>query len=196
VDPHAPITVAITRFEDLLGLGLDAALAADPSVSVVARDIEPARIDVVLQAHHPRVLVLDVSGLAHLSRVREIRLAHPDTHLVLLGHGFSQADSAQLLAFGASAYLAKSAQTRDLLNAIHLASRGMQLQLMPAGGGDRDSLLTSREGDVLLLLREDRSNAEIGQALHISTETVRTHARSIYRKLGVSSRRTLRALSA
>ncbi len=198
MDARTPITVAITRFEDLLALGLDAALAADPSVLVVARDVEPARIDVVLQALQPRVLVVDVGGLRDLSQVRGIRLAHPDTHLVLLGHGFSQADSAQLLAFGASAYLAKSAQTRDLLNAIHLASRGMQLQLMPVAdpGGDRSSLLTSREADVLLLLRQDRSNDEIAHALHISTETVRSHARNIYRKLGVSSRRTLLALSA
>ncbi|MEA2124152.1 MAG: hypothetical protein QOI80_934 [Solirubrobacteraceae bacterium] len=197
VDPRSPITVAIARFEDLLALGLDAALAADPSVSVVARDVEPERVDVVLRALHPRVLVLDVGTLPQLARVREISLAHPQTHLVLLGHGFSRADSAQLLAFGASAYLAKDAQTRDLLNAIHLASRGMQLQLMPlAENGDRDSLLTSREGDVLLLLRQDRSNAEIALALHISVETVRSHASSIYRKLGVSSRRTLLALSA
>ena len=44
------------------------------------------------------------------------------------------------------------------------------------------------------LLRGGRSNAEIASDLHVSIETVRTHARRIYRKLGVRTRRELRAL--
>ena len=196
MDPLSPITVGLSRFEDLVALGLHSALAADPSVSIVAHDIAPARIEVMLRARRPRVLVLDVAGLRDLAQVREFSIAHPATRLVLLGQGLSNADSAQLLAFGASAYLSKSTQTRDLLNAIHLASRGMQLQLMPVGEtaeAHRDSLLTSREGDVLPLLRQDRSNAEIALELQISIETVRSHARNIYRKLGVTSRRALLA---
>lgn len=197
MDPLSPITVAIARFEDLIALGLEAALAADPSVSIVARDIMPAHIDAMVRVHHPRVLVLDVGALNYLGQVRELSLAHPGTHLVALGHGLSSADSSQLLAFGASAYLAKGTQTRDLLNAIHLASRGMQLQRMPVGdtaAAGQIALLTTREGDVLTMLREDRSNAQIALELHVSVETVRSHARSIYRKLGVSSRRALMAL--
>ena len=45
-------------------------------------------------------------------------------------------------------------------------------------------LLTPREAEVMELLQTGRSNAEIAQALHVSVETVRTHARRIYRKLG------------
>jgi hypothetical protein len=48
---------------------------------------------------------------------------------------------------------------------------------------------------VLTLLRQNRSNAQIALALGIGVETVRSHARSIYRKLGVSSRRTLLAVA-
>jgi DNA-binding NarL/FixJ family response regulator len=59
----------------------------------------------------------------------------------------------------------------------------------PAG----PELLTPREADVLELLQSGRSNAEIAQALHVGVETVRTHARRIYRKLGVKTRRDLRA---
>jgi hypothetical protein len=46
---------------------------------------------------------------------------------------------------------------------------------------------------VLPLLAQNRSNAQIALALHVGVETVRTHARNIYRKLGVSSRRELAA---
>ncbi len=196
----SPITVAIARFEDLLALGLLALLADDPNVSVVAHDIAPERIPVLLRAHHPHVLILDVGALRDLAQVRELSVQHPHTRLVLLGAGMSMAESAQLLAFGASACLAKDTQGRDVRNAIHLASRG--LQVMPRGAHDAggahvgDSRLTQREGDVLLLLRQGRSNAQIALALQIGVETVRTHARGIYRKLGVSSRRALIALPA
>jgi DNA-binding NarL/FixJ family response regulator len=198
--PRSPITVAIARFEDLLALGLRALLADDLSVSVVAQDIAYDRIGVVLRAHHPDVLILDVGALRDLAMVRELSTEHPHPRLVLLGDRVSSAESAQVLAFGASACLAKDTQARDVRHAIHLASRG--LQLMPRGAHDasgaqvRDALLTQREGEVLALLRQSRSNAQIALALQIGVETVRTHARSIYRKLGVTSRRALVALPA
>ena len=48
-----------------------------------------------------------------------------------------------------------------------------------------------READVLELLQDGYTNSEIADTLSIGIETVRTHARSIYRKLGVPSRRAL-----
>ena len=190
-----PITVAIARFEDLLALGLRALLEADPTVHIVAHDIANERLSSVLRALTPRVLILDVEALRDLAQVRELSLQHPGTRLVLLGAGQSTVEAAQLLAFGAGACLAKDTQARDVQNAIHLASRG--LQVMPRGIHDAGAahvagaILTRREGDVLLLLRQGRSNAEIALALQIGVETVRTHARNVYRKLGVASRRAL-----
>jgi DNA-binding NarL/FixJ family response regulator len=51
--------------------------------------------------------------------------------------------------------------------------------------------LTAREAEVLELLQDGHTNSEIAEALAIGIETVRTHARSIYRKLGVPSRQEL-----
>ena len=56
-------------------------------------------------------------------------------------------------------------------------------------------LLTPREADVLELLQEGATNAQIAHTLSIGIETVRTHARNIYRKLGISSRRELARLA-
>lgn len=195
--PSSPVTIAISRFDDLLALGLQAALESDPSISVIARDLSPAGLERVLRVDRPRVVILDVGTLRDYAQVREIRLGHPETCVVLLGRGLSNVESAQLLAFGASACLATDTQVRDLHHAIHLASRGLQLQALPLSLEARaaDPLLTGREGDVLGLLRQNRSNAQIALALGIGVETVRSHARSIYRKLGVSSRRTLLALA-
>ena len=197
MDSRSPITVAITRFEDLLALGLQAALASDPSMSIVAQDIAAERITVMLRAHRPQVLIVDLAALRDPAQVRELRDEHPATHLVLIGERLSGVESAQLLAFGASACLARDTQARDLRHAVHLGARGLQLQLMPIDARDtpvRESHLTAREGEVLLLLRRGQSNAQIALELQIGVETVRSHARNIYRKLGVSSRRTLLTL--
>jgi DNA-binding NarL/FixJ family response regulator len=199
MDSRQPITVAIARFDDLVALGLRALLAGQPTVTVIADDISRERLSVVLRTHRPQVLILDVGMLEHLVEVRELSERHRQTRLVLLGDRLTSIETAQLLAFGASACLSMDTQGRDVLNAIHLASRG--LQLTPLGPPDdhgvqiRDSLLTPREGDVLLLLRQGLSNAEIALALQIGVETVRSHARSVYRKLGVRSRRALITLA-
>lgn len=185
----------LAHFDDLLARGLRALIESDPSLQIVAEDIEQARIAVVLRAHHPNVALLDAGALAKLAEVRELSARHPDTMLVLLARDLSTVESVQLLAFGASACLNANTQSRDVLNAIHLASRGLQLiprASSPAGETiERGRLLTQREAEVLPLLQQGRSNPQIALALQVGVETVRTHARNIYRKLGVSSRREL-----
>jgi DNA-binding NarL/FixJ family response regulator len=87
---------------------------------------------------------------------------------------------------------------------IFLALAATLLAAGPAAASEQDDqqfglpapeLLTPREADVLELLQEGRTNAEIAHTLSIGIETVRTHARNIYRKLGIASRRDLASLS-
>jgi len=195
-----PISVVIARFEDLLARGLRGVIESDASLEIVGHDIELPRIGVILRARRPRVAILDVDALPHLAEVRELTQQYPDTRLVLLATQPTTAECSQALAFGASAYLGRTTQARDVLTAIHLASRGLQLIPRPApdpGGlpSPASQLLTQREAEVLPMLQQGRSNAQIALALRVGVETIRTHARNIYRKLGVSSRRELATLS-
>ncbi len=189
--PETPaITVAVGRFDDLLARGLRGLIEDDPSLELVAADVAPTQLARVLHTRQPHVAILDTGSLYSPVEVRELTIRHPATHVVLLAHEPSSVECAQLLAFGAAACLTKATQVRDVLNAIHLASRGLQLtprERHMSGSG----LLTPRETDVLAQLQRRRSNSQIAAELHISIETVRTHARHIYRKLGVSSRREL-----
>jgi DNA-binding NarL/FixJ family response regulator len=196
--PKTPITVVLARFDDLFARGLRELIASDPSLAIVAADVNHRRIGVVLRAHSPDVAILDVGALVKLAEVRELRRRHPATSFVLLADDPATAECAQLLAFGASACLGRDTQSRDVLNTIHLASRGLQVTPRaasnPRGGSIAGGyLLTQREAEVLPLLQQGRSNAQIALALQVGVETVRTHARNIYRKLGVSSRRELAA---
>ena len=187
-------TVALGQFDDLVARGLRGLIEDDPQLELVASDVLAAQLTMVLRARRPTVAILDTGSLRSPAEIRTLTLRHPDTHLLLLAERPSGVESAQLLAFGAAACLAKSTQSRDVLNAIHLASRGLQLTPRDGAGALPGSgLLTAREADVLARLQQRRSNAQIAAELHVSVETVRTHARHIYRKLGVSSRRELLA---
>jgi DNA-binding NarL/FixJ family response regulator len=195
--PHTPITVVLARFDDLFAGGLRELIEREESLALLVADVEHRRIPVVLRAHRPDVAILDVGALGKPAEVRDLSGAYPATRLVLLGNDPAPVECAQLLAFGASACLGRDTQARDVINAIHLASRG--LQVIPrvaagSGGGTpvaSGGLLTRREAEVLPLLQHGRSNAQIALELQVGVETVRTHARNIYRKLGVSSRRDL-----
>jgi DNA-binding NarL/FixJ family response regulator len=151
----------------------------------------------VLSSHHPDVAILNFGSLATPADLRDLHAAHPGTRLLVLANNPSAAECRQMIGFGATACLAKSTEARDVLHAIYLASRG--LHVLPGGDGDATlepagpAPLTEREADVLELLQRGRSNAEIAAALHVGVETVRTHARHIYRKLGVTTRRELRS---
>jgi DNA-binding NarL/FixJ family response regulator len=195
---HTPITVVLAHFDDLFAGGLRKLIESDPSLLVVAADVQHRRIGVVLRAHHPDVAILDIGALAKLAEVRELTISYPATRLLLLGHDPAPVECAQALAFGASACLGRDIQSRDVINAIHLASRG--LQVIPRAAGSEgtglltpSALLTRREVEVLPLLQRGDSNAQIALALGVGVETVRTHARNIYRKLGVRTRRELAA---
>jgi DNA-binding NarL/FixJ family response regulator len=195
--PRPPIGIVLARFDDLFAGGLRELIESDPSLTILASPVEHRRIPVVLRAHRPDVAVLDLGALERPSEVRDLTDCFPDTRLVLLYPQPSTVECAQLLAFGASACLGWATQSRDLLHAIHLAARGIQVMSHRASGSPRQipsgQLLTRREADVLPLLRAGRSNAEIGAELGVGVETVRTHAANIYRKLGVASRRELAA---
>jgi DNA-binding NarL/FixJ family response regulator len=133
--------------------------------------------------------------------VFQFHQSFPDTRLVVLANRPTAAECNQMLSFGATACISKETQGRDVINAIHLASRGMHvLPRSAASGGngfnlEGSDLLTPREADVLELLQDGATNAQIAHNLSIGVETVRTHARNIYRKLGISSRRDLARLA-
>lgn len=196
MNPSPPVSVAIARFEDIVARGLRALIDEDASLELVAADFPHERLAETLSRHRPQVAIINFGSLLAASEVRELHRAFPGTRLVVLANRPTAGESRQMLAFGATACLAKSTQARDVLHAIHLASRGLHV-MPPAtiehqqlGGPD---LLTPREADVLELLQSGRSNAEIANALHVGVETVRTHARRVYRKLGVRTRRELRS---
>jgi DNA-binding NarL/FixJ family response regulator len=199
--PHVSIatrqTIAITvaQFEDIVNRGLQSLIDGDPHLRLVATDVPPEEMEATLSVHGPDVAILNFAVLSSPSELRDLHASFPDVRLMVLANNPTTAECRQMIGFGATACLAKNAEARDVLHTIYLASRGMHV--LPSAGQSAfepvgPTPLTSREVDVLELLQSGRSNAEIAATLHVGVETVRTHARHIYRKLGVRTRRELR----
>jgi DNA-binding NarL/FixJ family response regulator len=191
-------TVIAGKFEDLIGIGLRVLIDEDPNLELAASDVALRDLEPVVAKHSPAVVLLNLGALSGphdlLTLTQELR----DARILVLANRPTAAECTQLLSFGATGCLSKETEARDVINAIHLASRGMHVlpRSAAAGGGVErlgmeGSNLTAREADVVELLQDGRTNSEIAEALDIGIETVRTHARSIYRKLGVPSRREL-----
>jgi DNA-binding NarL/FixJ family response regulator len=200
----ARITIVSARFEDLVAIGLESLISEDPNLDLVASGIDLERLEAVLEEQKPSVVLLNFGSLPNPAMIYQLHQGHPETRIVVLANRPTAAECNQMLSFGATACISKETQGRDIINAVHLASRGMHVlprsASATAGPDDRfegipaPDLLTAREADVLELLQRGLTNAQIAHELSIGVETVRTHARNIYAKLGISTRRDLARL--
>src|SRR3954462_648320 len=199
MDVREPISIVVGRFEDLIARGLRSLIAEDSNIELLAGDVELDVLEATLSEHEPRVAIINFGSLRTPVEGNRLHTAHPGTQLLVLANRPTPSECNQMLAFGATACLSKETEARDILTAVHLASRG--LHVLPKNGAGPAApmgpeLLTPREADVLDHLRQGRSNAEIALALHVPVEPGRPPRRNIYRKLGVRTRRELAGLQA
>ena len=156
----------------------------------------------------PDIVLLDLTmpGVDGLSALPRIRDAAPDCEVVVLTASGSEENLLGAIRGGAAGYLLKSEPPERIVEFLHGVAAGeaalsgaIARRLLDRvrdggrlGGGVPDEIasrLSAREVEVLLLLDEHLSTEEIASRLYISEHTVRSHVKSLLRKLGVSSRR-------
>ena len=130
MDAREPITIVIGRFEDLIARGLRSLIAEDANIELLADGVELDALDATLAEHEPKVAIINFGSLRTPVEVNRLHTKHPDTRLLVLANRPTPSECNQMLAFGATACLSKETEARDILNAIHLASRG--LHVLPA----------------------------------------------------------------
>ncbi|MFI9582789.1 response regulator [Streptomyces sp. NPDC052236] len=133
---------------------------------------------------------------------RRIRLEHPGTQIVVLTTYADDDSLFPALRAGARGYLTKDAGGDEIVRAIQdvVAGRGglspvVQRRLLEQvtapselSGPRLPDGLTAREGEVLTLIAEGLTNADIARRLHISTATVKTHINNLFTKAGLHDR--------
>jgi DNA-binding NarL/FixJ family response regulator len=133
------------------------------------------------------------SGLNWLADTRN---RFPDVAVIVLSTSDDSGDIASALALGAVAYVVKKAHPDDLAVAVRqVYEHSIYLPRVVEGGAElaveervSGSDLTRRELEILRLMSEGLSNAELARMLWVTEQTVKFHLSNTYRKLGVSNR--------
>jgi DNA-binding NarL/FixJ family response regulator len=160
------------------------------------------------RALQPDLVLLDLSmpELDGLAALPQLRAAAPGCEVVVLTASGTEENLLAAIRAGAAGYLLKSEPPERIVSFLHGVANGeaalsgeVARRLLEQvrsgarfGGGvphEIADVLSAREVEVLLLLDEHLSTDDIAKRLFISEHTVRSHVKSLLRKLGVSSRR-------
>jgi DNA-binding NarL/FixJ family response regulator len=189
------ITCLIVDDHEVVREGLRLSLSRTPHIRVVgeAGDGEAA-IDLAGR-RKPNVVIMDVRmpGMDGLDATKELSEKEPDVAVLIFTAYSERSLLARGLESGAKGYILKEAPHDTLVRAIEKVANGESFidpALMPAflSGKDREDMLTSREREILQLLADGMSNADVAQRLFISQETVKSHVRHILAKLEADTR--------
>jgi DNA-binding NarL/FixJ family response regulator len=174
--------------------GLAAIIGRQPDMMVVAEAADGQEAVDLWTEHHPDVTLLDLRmpTLDGVGVIENIRKQDASARVIVLTTYDSDTEILRAIKAGTKAYLLKDARREELLDCIRRVNGGetcipASLAEKLAAGLSSESL-TGRELNVLELLAQGKSNKEIGVNLYISETTVKSHLRSIFRKLNVLSR--------
>ena len=205
------IRVMLADDEAMVRAGVRAILGTDDGIEVVAEAADGAEAVEAVRRHRPDVAVLDIRmpRMDGLTAAAEIRRTVPETAVVVLTTFSEDAYIARALGDGASGFLLKSGDPRELIAGLKAVADGAAY-LSPkiahrviaelsagVGGGamartaaakEQTAVLTPRELDVLGLVGAGLSNAEIATRLFLVEGTVKAHVSAILVRLGVKNR--------
>ena len=174
--------------------GLAAIIARQPDMMVAAEAADGQEAVELWIKHQPDVTLLDLRmpKLDGVSAIERIRKQDASARVIVLTTYETDTEILRAIKAGTKAYLSKDSRREELLDCIRRVNQGetcipASLVEKVAAGLCSESL-TGRELNVLELLARGKSNKEIGVSLYISETTVKSHLRSIFRKLNVLSR--------
>jgi DNA-binding NarL/FixJ family response regulator len=189
------ITVLIVDDHEVVREGLRLSLSRTPHIRVVGEAADGnAALDLVGR-RRPSVVIMDVRmpGMDGLDATKALLEREPNASVLIFTAYSERSLLARGLDSGAKGYILKEAPHDTLVRAIEKVAGGdsfIDPALMPAflSGKDREDMLTPREREILQLLADGMSNADVAQRLFISQETVKSHVRHILAKLEADTR--------
>ena len=199
-----PIRVLVVDDDVPTRIGLRSILEADDAIVVVAESADAA--DAISKARElqPDIVLMDVQlrGADGITATEQILASESgdDTPRVIVLTTFELDDLAyRSMRAGASGFLLKRTRAEDIVDAVHAVADGSALpfpsmareligHFATSHHSSVTDVLTERECEVLLLIARGYSNQEIGEQLNIRLDTVKSHIKHVFYKLGVRDR--------
>lgn len=192
-DPAAPPLTLLVVDDHLIFLDVLAqALAAEPDMKIVATAGDGAAALAAWRRHRPALTLIDLRILGHdgIRTVREIRSLDAAARVLVFTSADHRPDAAAAREAGAAGCLTKAMRYHDLvvaIRALHANGSLPRPAAMPHRDGPPGPGLSSRELEVLFLLRDGLSQEEIAHRLAIADRTVRVHIGTLKEKLAAAS---------
>ncbi|MGW2084592.1 response regulator [Streptomyces sp. NPDC001880] len=206
--PTAPtIRVLIVDDQMMVREGFSVLLNAMPGIEVVGEAVDGRQAVAQVAALRPDVVLMDIRmpELNGIEATREIVAADADAKVLVLTTFDLDEYVYQALRAGASGFLLKDASARQLADGVRVVASGEALlaptvtkrlinefsklaQSPRSPALARVGDLTERETEVLVLIAQGRSNAEIASHLVVAESTIKTHVSRILVKLGLRDR--------
>jgi two-component system response regulator DesR len=186
-EEHAPVELIVLDPHEPTRLGLGLLLQRESWVSRCLLAGSEDRAKVLARRHRPVAAVVDISQVGPFAGtvVSSIKEARPGIQVVLTSHcpGAVLASPRQL---GAAAFVPAGTSAAETIATVR--SSVFEEPVEEYVGQSAPSVLSKRERDVLALLATGATNREIAAQLYLGPDTVKKHASSLYRKLGVRNR--------
>ena len=174
--------------------GLATIFETEPDMVLVAQAANGVEAITEFRRHRPDITLMDLRlpGANGTDILIAIRGEFPDARIIMLSSSDSDGEIQRALRSGASGYVLKSMPQDDLLSVIRSVHAGKrqvpaEVAALLAEHLDEEDL-TSRELEVLLLVRDGWKNKQIADQLSISENTVNFHIKNIVEKLGANDR--------
>jgi DNA-binding NarL/FixJ family response regulator len=199
------IRVALVDDEAMIRVGLRMVLSGEDDIEVVGEASDGDQAADLVARTRPDVVLMDVrmARVDGLTAARRICADHPDSKVIVLTTFDEDAYVAAALRAGVSGFLLKVAPPEHLVEAVRTVAAGqglldpaVTLRVIAAFAGQEPApppapeldTLTPRERDVLRLLAEGLTNAEIAARMYLGEATVKTHLSRVLLKLGLRTR--------
>lgn len=198
------IKVLIADDQEIVCQGLKKILESDPEIQVIATANNGQQALDMIAVQRPDLVLMDLQMplMNGVQAIRRLRVNHPGLPVLVLTTYMDDKWLFDAIRSGASGYLMKDRPRQELIDAIKgtvigdayidPSVAGKLLSNVAAGPGkkayDNSFDLSEREQEILNLLAEGLSNAEISRRLWLSEGTVRNYTSTLFTKLGVSDR--------
>ena len=187
-------TVAIVDDHSVVRIGMKYVIMTDREFKFVGEADDGAEAVSLVEKVHPDILLLDVRmpGTGGIAALKSVREKFPDQKVVMLTMSDAEEDVYKAITLGARGYVIKDNSPVNIIGALKKVMAG-ELAVSDAVRSAYEARksergLTGREKEILVLVSKGCSNAEIGDILHLSPNTVKNHLKNLFEALGAADR--------